>query len=63
MGCLKKKDSPSEDETHLEVNWRRRVLRFYPHYTRLNFRRRAEIILPYLEQEAQRQTQVYLLQV
>lgn len=33
---------------HLEVNWRRRIFRFYPDNTWLHFWRGAEIILPYL---------------
>lgn len=39
---------PPAIEPHLEINWRRRIFRLYPNNARLHFRRRTEIILPYL---------------
>lgn len=47
---------------HLEVNWRRRIFRFYPDNTRLHFWRRTEIILPHLTEGGNINTETRSLQ-
>lgn len=47
---------------HLEVNWRRWIFRFYPDNTWLHFWRRTEIVLPYLVEGGNINTETQSLQ-
>lgn len=46
--CLFLKNQPQAVGAHLEINRRRRIFRLNPDDTRLNFRRRTEVIFPHL---------------